>query len=97
MDLYPKLGIYYDNKFYYDKTLPQGCASSCKIFETFSTAIQWIFEQQVPSALCTHYVDDFVIFAKDEMSCKNHLQSLLNICDDIGVPMAQEKNNRPRH
>ena len=94
-DLYPKLGIYYDNKFYYDKTLPQGCASSCKIFETFSTAIQWIFEQQVPSALCTHYVDDFVIFAKDEMSCKNHLQSLLNICDDIGVPMAQEKTTDP--
>ena len=54
---YHKLGIHFDGKYYYDKTLPQGCASSCRIFETFSSAIQWILEQRVPGILCVHYLD----------------------------------------
>ena len=94
-ELYPKLGIHFDNKYYYDMTLPQGCASSCQIFETFSTAIQWIFEQKEPSALCTHYVDDFVFFAENESLCQQHLECFLDICNSIGVPIAQEKTTKP--
>ena len=41
---FPKLGIFFDGSYYYDKSLPQGCASLCKIFETLSTAIQAIFK-----------------------------------------------------
>ena len=29
---YPKLGMYYKGAYYYDRTLPQGCSSSCQIF-----------------------------------------------------------------
>ena len=36
---YPKLAIHFNGKYYYDKTLPLECASSCRIFETFSSAI----------------------------------------------------------
>ena len=34
-----KLCFKFDNKFYFEKVLPQGCASSCFIFESFSTAV----------------------------------------------------------
>ena len=92
---YHKLGIHFDGKYYYDKTLPQGCASSCRIFETFSSAIQWILEQRVPGILCVHYLDDFLIIANNRGKCQQHLQVLLDLCDEIGVPTAPDKTTLP--
>jgi hypothetical protein len=34
------LGMKWRGKYYYDRCLPMGAASSCKTFETFSTTIQ---------------------------------------------------------
>ena len=39
---FPLLGMEWQGKFYFDKCLPMGCSSSCNIFETFSTALEWI-------------------------------------------------------
>ena len=39
---FPLLGMEWQGKFYSDKCLPMGCSSSCNIFETFSTALEWI-------------------------------------------------------
>ena len=39
---YDLLGMFWENQFYYDRCLPMGCASSCKILETFSSALEWI-------------------------------------------------------
>ena len=39
---YHLLGIEWRELYYYDKCLPMGCASSCKTFKTFSTAVEWI-------------------------------------------------------
>ena len=36
---YPKLGMTFQGKFYYDKNLPQRRGSSCRMIETLSTAI----------------------------------------------------------
>ena len=89
--LYPKLGIHFDNFYYYDKTLPQGCASSCRIFEIFSTALQWIIEKQVPNVKTVNYLDDFLFVASSKVECQKHLQAFLNICQCLGVPIAPEK------
>jgi len=70
-------------------------ASSCKIFETFSTAIQAIFQYYNPQAHCIHMIDDFLILADTENQCNHNLQRLLNICSDIGIPMAPNKTTRP--
>ena len=35
---YRILGMHWEGNYYYDKALPMGCSSSCKIFETFSTS-----------------------------------------------------------
>lgn len=36
------LRIRWRGMFYYDKCLPMGCRMSCSIFESFSTALEWV-------------------------------------------------------
>ena len=94
-DDYPKLGMTFNNQYYYDKVLPQGCASSCKISETFSSALQAIFLHHAPQAACTHMVDDFLIIGPDYQSCMSYLNIFQQICEDIDVPLAPEKTTTP--
>ena len=92
---YPKLGMCFRGKYYYDRCLPMGCGSSCKIFEAFSSALQAILEYYIPTVQCVHMLDDFFLMAPDYDTCAHHLAMLLQICDDIGVPMAPEKTTTP--
>jgi hypothetical protein len=92
---YPKLGMQFEGAYYYDKCLPQGCSSSCRIFETFSTAIQAILEAQVTGVRCVHMIDDFFLMAADFTTCDSHLKSLLALCADLGVPMSPNKTTIP--
>ena len=39
---YGLLGMKWEDKYYYDHCMPMGCFSSCKTFETFSSALEWI-------------------------------------------------------
>ena len=39
---YHLFGFRWNSLYYYDKFLPMGCASSCQIFERFSTGLHWI-------------------------------------------------------
>jgi len=41
-DSYDLLGIYWQGLYYYDRCMPMRCSSSCKTFEIFSTALEWI-------------------------------------------------------
>ena len=45
-DDYPKLGFQFRNDLYFNKWLAQVCASSCKIFEEFSSALEWILRHK---------------------------------------------------
>ena len=92
---HPKLGFSFQNQFYYDKVLPMGCASSCRIFETFGTALQAIFLHYAPHAHCVHMVDDFLILADTHSDCKNFLTTFQNLCADIGIPLAPGKTPPP--
>ena len=92
---YPLLGFTFEGNFYFDKSLPQGCGSSCRLFETFSSALQAIFEHEVPEARCVHMIDDFFLAATTQATCKAHLEKFLSLCDDIGVPTAPDKTTEP--
>ena len=54
---YPLLGFTLDSKFHYDRHLPQGLSSSCSIFESISSTLQWILQNNV-----SHIIDDFMFF-----------------------------------
>lgn len=92
---YPKLGMKYKGMYYYDKFLPQGCGSSCRIFEAFSTALQAIFEYYNPGADVQHMIDDFLFLAITQWLCQRSLDSFASLCEDIGVPLAPEKTTTP--
>ena len=38
---YPSLGIRWNNMYYFDRALAMGLSSSCAVFESFSTALEW--------------------------------------------------------
>ena len=40
-------------------------------------------------------VDDFLIIANNRGKCQQHLQVLLDLCDEIGVPTAPDKTTLP--
>ena len=55
------LGMKWDNLYYYDQALPMGCSTSCSIFESFSTALEWIATSHLRASAVLHTLDDFFI------------------------------------
>ena len=89
------LGICWRDKFYVDRNFAMGLSSSCKIFESFSSALEWIARVKLNIAGIFHLLHDFLIVSKSLSSLEHKLRALLQTYDDIGVPMASEKTVRP--
>ena len=53
-----------------------GLTSTCQIFETFSSSLEWISVNR---------------FGASEEQCRTDLCNFLRMCDYFGVPIAQEK------
>jgi len=85
-DDHPLLGMTCENLYYYDRCLPMGCSSSCAIFEAFSTALEWIATHRLGASSVLPILDDFLFIADTKEKCQA-----------IGVPIAGEKNLRPRY
>ena len=92
---YHLLGIKWNGQYYYDKCMPMGCSSSCKTFETFSTAVEWIAQDKLGIANFTHLLDDFLLIQPTETQCSRSLALFLDLCDFLGIPMAPGKNIWP--
>ena len=75
--------------------MPMGCSSSCKIFETFSTAVEWVVRHKLSIPYILHLLDDFLIVAPTESLCHSQLNIFLDMCSYIGVPIAPEKTAGP--
>jgi hypothetical protein len=93
---YDLLGIFWQGKFYYDRAMPMGCASSCRTFETFSTALQWVAQKHLNIAHLVHILDDYLMAASSYDQCCTDLKNFLSLCEYLGVPIAQEKTVGPR-
>ena len=92
---YNLLGICWRQLYYYDRCMPMGCSSSCKTFETFFTAIEWIAQKKLHIPNILHLLDDFVIISSTQDSCKKQLELFLMLCRYLGIPMAPEKTVGP--
>jgi hypothetical protein len=84
----------WNGKFYVDLALQMGCSSSCMIFEAFSTAVEWIARQKL-NIRVVHILDDFFISSISKEIGKTELHRFLEMCEDIGIPMAPEKTMGP--
>ena len=91
---YNLTGFYHDG-YYYDKCLPMGCASSCKIFEAFSSAIKWILQNILHVNNVIKVLDDFLFINSSYDNCKQDLTRFQSLCSQIGVPLAPHKTVGP--
>ena len=92
---YDLLGIYWQGRYYYDRCMPMGCSSSCRTFEMFSTALEWIAQKKVHIPYILHLLDDFLIVSPTVDSCQHQLDTFSMLCSYLGIPMAPEKTVGP--
>lgn len=89
------LGFKWDGNFYYDKCLPFGCRTSCKIFEEFSTALEWIALNKLGISAMVHILDDFLILENSRDRAVSKLKAFIHLCEKLGVPLSNEKTELP--
>ena len=87
-DDYKLLGFKWKGKYFYDKVLVMGGSSSCRIFETFSTAIEWVARHKLGIRNRIHILDDFLIVANPKSECLSELNRFLAFCEYCGIPLA---------
>ena len=88
----PLQAVKWDNQIFIDPMLPFGLHSAPKIFNAVADALQWcLCSREVP--LIRHYLDDFILVAPPPHSsqCQTSLDTLLQVCRELGVPIAKEK------
>ncbi len=57
---WPYLCMTHQGKYFVDKCLPFGLATSCAIFEEFPTALQAIAQSRKPVGTLNHYLNDYI-------------------------------------
>ena len=92
---YDLLGIFLQGKYYNDRVMPMGCASFCRTFEIFSTAMEWVAKKHLSMPHLIHIFDDYLMTAPTFHQCRINLDRFLSLCTYLGVPMAPEKTAGP--
>ncbi len=93
---YHFMGFVWKGQFFFQKTLPMGCAISCKVFERLTTAVQWILKYHFNVHFMTHILDDFMFFGKaGSRECEVSLKSFLVLAESLGLPIKHSKTVHP--
>ena len=88
------LGIFWDNKFYFDTRLSMGGRSSPGIFDNLPTAVEWICKQKYHIDRICHLLDDFLT-AELSSAQGNALAKVLLLFEKLGIPIAPGKVEGP--
>ena len=89
------LGMEWHNSLFVDTVLPFGLRSAPKIFNILADAIQFAALAQGIQHI-THYLDDFVILGSPGSGqCGRDLSIFIELCESLGVPLAEEKIEGP--
>ena len=59
---YHLLGFKWKDRYYYERALPMGCSSSCRLFESFSSALEHLVKYFARSDKVVHVLDDFFVY-----------------------------------
>ena len=75
-----------------EKTLPFGASVSCARFQLFSDSLKHIVEFVTGQYFqVTNYLDDFLFIARTEYRVNQTVREFLQICEEIGCPVALDK------
>jgi hypothetical protein len=75
--------------YMYDARLPFGAAKSCKIFSAISDAVTCIMRNK--GHIVLSYIDHFLCIGKDESTCQNSLNVLLELIEKLGLAVNHKK------
>ena len=81
-----------DNKWYLfvDKAVPFGSSSSCQLYQRVSDCVAHLVRFKTGKPL-VNYLDDYLFAALLAAVCNNQIQTFLDICATIRLPVALEK------
>ncbi|KAK3102095.1 hypothetical protein FSP39_008693 [Pinctada imbricata] len=95
-DDFELLGFFFNDKYYFDKTLPFGLSFSCNLFEKFSNALHWIMVSHFRSKGCVHVLDDYLFIGPPSSNdCYSDLHKFLSLCKDLKLPIKEDKTVEP--
>ena len=80
-------------KYFIDKCLPFGASISCALFQRFSNALKHLIQAKsgaIPESI-TNYLNDFLFLALTLLGCNLIINQFLDLCQELGVPIAIEK------
>ena len=96
---WPLLGFMWQGKWYYERVLPFGLRSSCRLWELYAAALHFLIHEILPMhgpRRTIHYVDDFLFVVQGEKAIADQLlANTLELCADLGLPMAADKTVGP--
>ena len=78
-------------KYFIDKCLPFGASISCALYQKFSDALRFIIEHRSGKKAITNYLDDFLFAAITCWLCNQLMIQFIELCQDINVPIADDK------
>ena len=87
----PLLGFMLDDLYFINSSMAFGARSSCKIFEEFTTSVQWILDNETNLTNSSHYLDDFIMVPASSAICAYYMSTLQDICNFIGAPLSPDK------
>lgn len=90
------LGFKFEGWFYLDRALPIGLSISCRVFEQFSSMLDWATRWCAGLSSTEHYLDDFLLIgwaSTDQCTCL--LRVFESMCHELGLPLAHAKTERP--
>jgi hypothetical protein len=91
-----RITISLKNQFYFDKCLPMDCSASCVRFEKCSTFLEWAIKFKSGKTSVEHFLDDFLLAGKSGTGdCWQLMDHFRIICEDLGVPLAEDKTIGP--
>lgn len=94
------LGFKWLDQWYYERVLPFGLRSSCRLWELYANALHWMFENVLKihrDRFVIHYVDDFLFVVKLKDDAVAMRDQALALCKMLGIPMAEDKTEGPVH
>ena len=97
------LGFKWLGKYFYERVLPFGLRSSCRLWELYASALHHLFEKvmsvdgdpQRAHRVVIHYVDDFLFVVRDLESARALLPVAKGVCNMLGLPMCDDKEEGP--
>ena len=78
-------------QYFVDKCLPFGASISCAIFQRFSNALRHIAQIKSGNKATTNYLDDYLFVSYARALCNSMMTVFLGVCEQIGVPISEEK------